>query len=133
MTLAAWLDAWIASSLPASDRKQAPIDLYSTVARKHLAPALGGRRLDRIRPSDVEALIVTKRAAGLAPSTVRTIYTVLRAALEVAVRDGLFRGTRLPLSAARPWSGKTPPTSPWTTPIAFSSRCEVNARNPCSV
>ena len=99
MTLAAWLDDWIASSLPASDRKQATIDLYSTIARKHLAPALGGRRLDRVRPSDVEALIVTKRAAGLAPSTVRTICTVLRAALDIAVRDGLLR--RNPVAAVR--------------------------------
>ncbi|GAA4756101.1 site-specific integrase [Modestobacter marinus] len=99
MTLAAWLDDWIASSLPASDRKQATIDLYSTVARKHLASALGGRRLNRIRPSDVEALIVAKRAAGLAPSTVRTIYTVLRAALDIAVRDGLLRQN--PVAAVR--------------------------------
>jgi integrase len=34
---------------------------------------------------------VAKREAGLAPSTVRTVYTVLRAALDVAVRDGLLR------------------------------------------
>lgn len=90
LTLAAWLDVWTASSLPASDRKQATIDLYTTVARRHLAPALGRRRLDRIRPSDVEALILAKRAEKLSPSTVRTIYTVLRAALDIAVRDGLL-------------------------------------------
>jgi site-specific recombinase XerC len=54
-------------------------------------PVLSNRPLDRIRPSDVEALIVAKRQAGLSPSTVRTIYTVLRGALDVAVRDGLLR------------------------------------------
>jgi hypothetical protein len=91
MTLAAWLDDWTTKALPASDRKQATVDLYANIARKHLVPILGSRALDRIRPSDVEALIVTKRAAGLAPSTVRTVYTVLRAALDVAVRDGLLR------------------------------------------
>jgi integrase len=91
MTLAAWLDDWTAKALPASDRKQATVDLYATIARKHLVPLLGSRALDRIRPSDVEALIVAKREAGLAPSTVRTVYTVLRAALDVAVRDGLLR------------------------------------------
>ena len=42
---------------------------------------------------------MTKRAAGLAPSTVRTIYTVLRAALDIAVRDGLLR--RNPVAAVR--------------------------------
>jgi hypothetical protein len=62
-------------------------------------PVLGNRPLDRIQPSDVEALIVAKREAALAPSTVRTIYTVLRGALDVAVRDGLPR--RNPAAAVK--------------------------------
>jgi integrase len=99
MSLAAWLEDWSLKALPASDRKQATIDLYATIARKHLVPVLGRRPLDRIRPSDVEALIVTKREAGLAPSTVRTIYTVLRAALDIAVRDGLL--SRNPAAAVK--------------------------------
>jgi integrase len=99
MTVAAWLDDWISKALPASDRKQATIDLYASIARKHLVPVLGGRRLDKIRPSDVEALILTKRHAGLAQSTVRTIYTVLRSALDIAVRDGLL--ARNPAAAVR--------------------------------
>ncbi|WP_222272458.1 tyrosine-type recombinase/integrase [Modestobacter marinus] len=91
MTVAAWLDEWITKSLAASDRKQATKDLYATIARTHLAPTVGTIPLGRLRPSDVEALIVTKRDAGLAPSTIRTIYTVLRAALGIASRDGLIR------------------------------------------
>ncbi|MGY1794737.1 tyrosine-type recombinase/integrase [Geodermatophilus sp. SYSU D00525] len=91
MTVAAWLEDWITKSLAASDRKQATKDLYATLARTHLAPTVGTISLGRLRPSDVEALIVTKRDAGLAASTVRTIYTVLRAALDVAARDGLIR------------------------------------------
>lgn len=90
-TVAAWLDDWQTKALEASDRKQATKDLYRTVVRKHLVPALGGLSLDRLRPSDVEALVVSRREAGLSDSTVRTIYTVLRAALDVAVRDGLVR------------------------------------------
>src|SRR4051794_37468468 len=89
-TFGAWLEDWITKALPASDRKQATIDLYTRIARTHLVPALGTRTLDRIRPSDVEALIVAKRRAGLSDSTVRTVYTVLRAALDIAVRDGLL-------------------------------------------
>ncbi|HEY7053539.1 MAG TPA: tyrosine-type recombinase/integrase [Mycobacterium sp.] len=41
-------------------------------------------------PTDVEALIVELRAKELADSTVRSVYTVLRQALDVAVRDGLL-------------------------------------------
>ncbi len=88
-TVAAWIEDWTTKALPASDRKQATVDLYATIARGHLVPKLGGLRLDRLRPSDIEAL--AKRRAGLSSSTVRTIYTVLRAALDVAVRDGLIR------------------------------------------
>ncbi len=99
MTVGAWLDDWTAKALPASDRKQATIDLYATIARGHLVPKLGTLSLDRLRPSDVEALILAKRRAGLSASTVRTIYTVLRAALDVAVRDGLIR--RNPVAAVK--------------------------------
>lgn len=91
ITLAAWLADWTATALPASSRKQATVDLYTTVTRKHLVPALGRRPLHLLRPSDVEALILAKRRDGLSASTVRTIYTVLRAALDTAVRDGLLR------------------------------------------
>ncbi len=91
VTVAAWLGDWVAKALPASDRKQSTQDLYATIARAHLVPTVGHLTLDRLRPSDVEALIVAKRAAGLSGSTVRTIYTVLRGALDIAVRDGLVR------------------------------------------
>src|SRR3954453_10030143 len=36
-------------------------------------------------------MVLAKRRAGLSASTVRTIYTVPRAALDVAVRDGLIQ------------------------------------------
>jgi integrase len=91
ITLAAWLAEWTSTALPASTRKQATVDLYASVARRHLAPKLGRRPLHLLRPSDVEALVLAKRRDGLSTSTVRTIYTVLRAALETAVRDGLLR------------------------------------------
>ena len=91
ITLSSWLEDWTATALEASDRKQATKDLYATMVRSHLKPALGHVELGKLKPSDVEALIVRKRSEGLSASTIRTIYTVLRGALEVAVRDGLVR------------------------------------------
>jgi integrase len=72
-------------------RKQATKDLYATMVRVHLKPAPGHVELGKLKASDVEALIVRKRSEGLSASTIRTMYTVLRGALEVAVRDGLVR------------------------------------------
>jgi integrase len=67
------------------------LENYATIARTHIVPTLGHRRLDQLTPSDIEALILTKRSAGLSDSTVRAIYTVCRAILETAVRDGHVR------------------------------------------
>jgi integrase len=65
---------------------------YAVIARTHLIPApFGGLTLDKLRPSDVEALLVAKRGAGLSDSTVRLIYTVCRAVLDIAVKDGIVR------------------------------------------
>jgi integrase len=83
---------WIRKALPASGRKMTTQSNYATIARTHLAPPpFGAVTLDRLRPSDIEALLVAKRAAGLSDSTVRLIYTVARAVLDIAVRDGLVR------------------------------------------
>ena len=90
-TVASWLERWRESSLAASDRKATTKSLYGSLSRKHLeATDIGAKRLDRLKPSDVESLIVELRAKKLADSTVRQVYTVLRQALDVAVRDGLL-------------------------------------------
>ena len=103
-TVGDWLAQWRETTLAVSDRKESTRSLYATLARKHLEPApFGAIQLDRLRPSDVEALIGAMRSRTRPPgkeddeprrmfsdSTIRTTYTVLRAALDGAVRDGLL-------------------------------------------
>ncbi|MCW2608732.1 MAG: integrase family protein [Frankiales bacterium] len=90
VTVEAWVEQWVTTALAASDRKGSTKELYAGLARTHLSPApFGLMTLDRLRPSDVEALLLAKRDDGKASSTVRAIYTVLRTVLDIAVRDGL--------------------------------------------
>jgi integrase len=90
-TVASWLARWRESSLAASDREATTKALYSTLSRKHLeAEPFGATRLDKLKPTHIEALVVALRAKELSDSTVRQVYTVLRQALDVAVRDGLI-------------------------------------------
>lgn len=90
-TVASWLKRWRESSLAASDRKPTTKSLYASLSRKHLeAGPIGAKRLDKLKPGDLEALIVELRGKGLSDSTVRTTYTVLRLALDIAVRDELL-------------------------------------------
>jgi integrase len=121
-TVGAWLAQWIATTLAASDRKESTRELYGRLASKHLMPApFGAIRLDRLKPFDVEALVLAMRAktrtvAGsdgsersvrcLSDSTIRTTYTVLRGALDGAVRDGLLARNSA-TAVKRPGVGRT--------------------------
>jgi integrase len=106
--LADWLAHWRATTLAASDRKESTKELYANLSRRHLeTEPFGSKRLDKLKPSDVEGLVLTLRAKtkpakatdadpnpepvrALSDATIRQIYTVLRAGLDGAVRDGLL-------------------------------------------
>lgn len=107
-TVGDWLAHWRATTLAVSDRKESTRALYTTLSRQHLdPPPFGAISLDKLRPSDIEALILRLRAKtkpgpknadgepgapvrALSDSTIRSTYTVLRSALDGAVRDGLL-------------------------------------------
>jgi hypothetical protein len=74
------------------------IGLCAVLCRCHLEPApFGAIPLNKLKPSDVEALVLSTRAKtktdgtrALSDSTIRQVDTVLRAGLDGAVRDGLI-------------------------------------------
>jgi integrase len=88
-TVAAFAQHWIDTSLQASERKRTTKVMYAGVTRTHvLDSSIGRLTLDRVRPSHVEGWVVELRRNGLAESTIRSAYTILRAVLDTAVRDG---------------------------------------------
>jgi hypothetical protein len=83
---------WRATTLAASDRKESTRSLYANLCRRHLEPApFGVIPLDRLRPSDVEAVVLRMRAKtkqrgqgddaktvrALSDSTIRTTASAL--------------------------------------------------------
>lgn len=90
-TLESYALAWIDTTLAVSDRKNSTKALYGTLMRTHVVGSrLGARPLRTITPSHIERWIAELKLNGKAPSTVRQIYTVLRAILDTAVRDRLL-------------------------------------------
>jgi integrase len=102
-TVGTWMARWRKTSLAASGRKESTRSLYAKLSRKHLESApFGSIRLDRLRPTDVKALVLALRAnakpgkvseADPNPKPVRalrlddqTIYTVHRLGLDAAAR-----------------------------------------------
>lgn len=64
-------------------------DTYGSHLRTHVIPMFGGRRLGELQRSDMKAFVALLDDK-LAPSTVHTVFAVLRSLMQSAVDDGLI-------------------------------------------
>lgn len=79
VTVAAWAQRWLDSSLAGSDLAQATKDTYRYLARTHVAPTtLGKMEIGKVRKADIDLLYRAMKAAGYAGSTLRGVHAVLR-------------------------------------------------------
>ncbi len=92
ITVKKYLEGWLAG-LPTRLRPST-IDSYRRCLQ-YVYPTLGGRRLDSLRPEDLDGLYASLLATGcrqsdrgLSPRTTRYVHNVLRAALADAVKKG---------------------------------------------
>lgn len=105
-TLAAVLGEWRTRTLVASSRKETTKALYAGLLQSHVeTSAIATKRLDRLRASDIDGLIIELRsktkpdgARQLSESSIEKIIRVLRLALDGAVRDQLI--ARNPVDAS---------------------------------
>lgn len=88
VTFASFAATWASTTLPAADVTATTRHTYEAALRLWLLPRLGARQLKRLRPSDIEAVLVALEKEGKAAQTRRTAYTVVRKVLDAAVRDG---------------------------------------------
>jgi integrase len=89
ITLATFAERWIEATLPESGVKASTQAVYRSVASRQIIGApIGQRRLDALRPTDVEAWVAALRRAGRSDSGIRQAYAVLYKVLDTAVRDG---------------------------------------------
>ena len=73
---------------------------YQDIIRKHIIPAVGLTPLSRLTPQAIQGFLSDKLKAGLSPTSVRHIYTVLHVALKHGVKWGLI--VRNPCDLADP-------------------------------
>lgn len=88
-TLDSFAGEWITTALAASQRKQTTKAVYGALTRSQIiGSGLGRLPLSKITPRAVEGWLVELNNKGLTEATVRSVYNILRAILDVAVRDG---------------------------------------------
>ena len=111
MTVGAWIGQWIIlqgrlspdPDASAHRRRglvnQRTLERYEELLRLHVVPALGGRPLQMLRPTDIDALYANLERR-LSPRTVHHVHTVLGACLNAAVRKGYIVSS--PVARAEP-------------------------------
>lgn len=78
-----WLVAIESTVRPATFRR------YGDLLRRHALPVIGGVRLVKLSPLDLQRLYADRIAAGLSPTTVHHLHAVIHRALKQAMRWGL--------------------------------------------
>jgi len=96
ITLGAWLTEWRGDILDARQSKRGPLktttkETYRTLCKTHIeTDAVSKIPLDKLKPSDIDRLLVHLVNKGMADSSRRQVYHILRIALEAARRDKLL-------------------------------------------
>lgn len=84
--LAEYLQAWISDAKPGlRDRTRAS---YRWVLERYIIPPLGGRRMDQLRPGEIQKVYADMGAKGLSSRTIRYTHAILSSALAQAVKWG---------------------------------------------
>lgn len=88
LTVGAFLEEWLRTTLPARGLSQNTIDNYGWAITRYLEPAFGRKLLRDLSPDDVDNLLRTCAARGMSRNSIDRIRSVLRMALRHAERRG---------------------------------------------
>jgi integrase len=102
MTVGQWVEHWISIGCPGNRKRrevgQRTIERYSELLRHHVVPALGGRPLQQLQATEIDALYV-QVGERRSPRTAHHVHTVLGACLGAAMRTRrLLRNPMLELA-----------------------------------
>jgi integrase len=89
-TVAAWLDHWLADIFPGRGRSPTTTSKYRWIVDHWIVPHVGTKRLGKLTPADVRAMLSALEREGLSPRSRAQARTVLRQALRAAEGDGLI-------------------------------------------
>ena len=89
LTLGVFLAQWQRDYVNTNTRPRTS-ESYAAIIRNRLTPPLGHIQLQRLQPSDVQAMEARLLELGAATKTVRNIHLVLNESLRYAVRKGIL-------------------------------------------
>jgi len=84
-TLATFLDEWLEQVVKPTKTHATTVH-YESIANRHLRDTIGKYKLDKLTQQHVQAMLNAKLSSGTSPAMVRQVRTVLRVALNQAMR-----------------------------------------------
>ena len=87
-TIRDYLTSWLRDVVAVRNRPRTA-EGYRIIVNRHIVPILGGVRVSRLQPADVEVLEAKLLSRGLSANTVHHVHVVLSKALKDATRKGL--------------------------------------------
>jgi integrase len=107
----AYLDYRLHEVAAVNDRPRT-VELYESVIRLHLKPAVGSIPLTKLTVHDIQTMLNEQLANGRSLRSVHLVRSVLRAALSQAEREELVIRNVAKLVTLRAWKRK--PIEPWS-------------------
>jgi integrase len=106
ITLGQWIERWLAAGAPG--RRKQPIGRralarYTQLMKTHVVPALGGRPLQKLQATEIDALY---RKLEVAPATAQYVHVVLSSCLTTALRQGMLAANPIERIACAPARGE---------------------------
>ncbi|GAW28546.1 site-specific integrase [Carboxydocella sp. ULO1] len=89
MTISDWLDNWL-NNYKKNDLRPTTWELYETMARCHIKPAIGALYLHELRTDHLQKLYNDKLKEGKSPQTIHHIHKVIHGALTQAIKNKLL-------------------------------------------
>lgn len=89
MTVETFLESWLDNVVPLRVSPSTAAG-YRSLFKNHIKPVLGRKRLNSLKPDEVQRFVSKKLNEGLSPRTVRLLRGILVQALAHATRQGLL-------------------------------------------
>lgn len=89
LTVSAWLTIWLATYVRRPDAKASTGDEYERVVENRIRPYLGGNKLQKLRPEQIQKWL-NELGEKYEPSSIRMAHRVLSVALKQAVKNRLI-------------------------------------------
>lgn len=88
LTVGEFLDTWLAEYLV--HLKPLSRQTYAEQVKKHIKPALGAVKLEKLDPHTIQRSYNGLTASGLSPKTVKNVHGILHSAMQQALLNGLI-------------------------------------------